>query len=78
MNHGSFAKLVKRLRTIILPIDFEGFLRFRGSMLRRQIDLGGSWMPLGCLLDVSWGVFDGVLEASWGILEPFWKRLEMA
>ena len=29
------------------PIDFNGFLRFKESMLRGKIDLGRSWRPLG-------------------------------
>ena len=40
----------KRLRIIIFPIDFNGFLRFKESMLRGKIDLGGSWRPLGGVL----------------------------
>ena len=38
---------MQKLRTIIFPIDFNGFLRFRGSMLGGKIDLGVSWRPLG-------------------------------
>ena len=40
-------------------------------MLRGEIDLGGSWTPLGTL-----GRLGGALEASWGILELSWRRLE--
>ena len=57
---------------MIFPIEFNGFLRFRESMLRGKIDLGGSWRPLGGVVEAS----EGVLEASGGILEPSYKRLE--
>ena len=53
----------KRLRIIIFSIDFNVFLRFKESMLRGKIDLGGSLRPLGGVL----GPSQGVLEASWGI-----------
>ena len=39
---------------------FNGFLRFRGSMLGGKIDLGVSWRPLGA----SWSR----LKASWRLL----------
>ena len=54
-NHGSYAKLVEGLRTIIFQIDFEGILKFRGSM-RGIIDLGGSWRRLGDVLGRLGGV----------------------
>ena len=57
---GPYAKLVQRLRTIIFPIDFNGFLRFRGSMLEGKIDLGVSWRPL---------------RASWRRLKASWRPL---
>ena len=66
---GLYAKLVRRLRTIIFPIDFNDFLRFRGSMLGGKIGLE--------VLEGSWGVLEaseGVLEASWGTLWRSWKH----
>ena len=67
IDHRSYAKLVQRLRTIIFPIDFNGFLRFRGSILGGKIDLGVSWRPLGA----SWRR----LKASWTPLGPAKRRL---
>ena len=69
---------MQRLRTTIFPIDFKGFLKFRGSMLGGKIDPG-----------VYWGILEaseGILEASWGILKlcggvlrrlrAVWRRFE--
>ena len=53
---------MQRLRTIIFAIDFNGFSRFRGSMLGGKIDLGVSWRPLG---------------ASWRHLRASKRRLEV-
>ena len=33
---GPYAKLVQRLRNIIFPLDFIGFLRFRECMLGKN------------------------------------------
>ena len=80
INHGSCAKLVQRLRTTIFPIDFNGFLRFRGSMLGGKIDLGVSWRPLGASwrrLKASWrplGPSYGDLGGILGRLRGVWRR----
>ena len=63
---------MQRLRTIIFPIDFNGFLRFRESMLGGKIDLGVSWRPLGASwrpLEASYGHLMAILEASQGVFE---------
>ena len=57
---GPYAKLVQRLRTIIFPIDVNGFLKFRGSMLGGKIGFGVSWRALG---------------ASWRHLKASWRPL---
>ena len=56
---------MQRLRTIIFPIDFDVFLKFRGSMLGGKIDLGVSWRPLGA----SWRRLGGLLGHLRAILE---------
>ena len=80
-NHRSGAKLVQRLRTIIFPLDFNGFLKFRGSMLGGKIDLGVSWRLLGAswrLLKASWrplGASEGDLGGILGRLRGVWRRV---
>ena len=71
---------MQRLRIIIFPLDFDCFLRFRGSMLEGKIDLGVSWRPLGAsgrrrkaswrLLGPSYGDLGGIL----GRLSVVWRR----
>ena len=61
---------MQRLRTTIFPIDFEGFVRFRGPYWEEKSILE----CLGSVLEASWGILEaseGVLEASWGISKPF-------
>ena len=60
INHNSVLTLNWRKGSIIFQIDFDGFLRFRGSMLGGKIDLGVSWRPLG---------------ASWRRLKASWRPL---
>ena len=72
---------MQKLRTIIFPIDFNGFWKFRGSMLGGKIDLGVSWRPLGAswrrlkaswrLLGASEGHLGGVLRRLRGVLRRF-------
>ena len=57
------------------PIDFEGFLKFKGSFSRGKIDLGGSWRPLGGLLGASWRLLEASWKASWALLEASWRPL---
>ena len=60
-------QLMQRLRNIIFPLDFIGFLRFSGSKLGGKIDLGVSWRPLGCVLGPLGG-FSGHLNGDLGSL----------
>ena len=72
---------MQRLRTTIFPKDFNGFLRFRGSILEGKIDLGVSWRPLGASwrrLNASWrplGASSGDLGGILGRLRGVWRRV---
>ena len=77
--------MARMLKTIAFHIYFEGFLRFRGSILGSKIDLGKSWKNPGGvlgLLEGIWGRLLGhlgrlqaVLAMSWGHLDSSWGRL---
>ena len=73
---------MQKLKTIIFPIDVDGFLRFRGSMLGGKIDLGVSWRPLGASwrrLKASWrllGASEGHLAGVLRRLRGVWRRFE--
>ena len=66
----------------MFPIHFEGFLKFRGSMLGGKIGLGVSWRALGASwrpLGASYGDLGGIsgrLRSVWrrvgGVKEPSW------
>ena len=75
---------MQKLRTTIFAIDFNGFLRFRGSMLGGKIDLGVSWRPLGASwrrLKASWrplGASSGDVGSMLGRLRGVWTRVGSA
>ena len=69
------------LRTIICPLDFNVFLKFRGSMLGGKIGLGVSWRALVASwrrLKASWrplGASYGHLGGILGRLRGVWRRV---
>ena len=65
---GPYAKLVQRLRTSILPIDFNGFLRFRGSMLGGKSDLVMSWKHLRSFFEFPGGIYKRLGKPLGGLL----------
>ena len=75
-----YAKSAQRLRTVICPLDVNGFLRFRGSMLGGKIGLRVSWRVLGASwrrLKASWrplGASYGELGGILGRLKGGWRR----
>ena len=78
---GTLCKINAKAQNYYFPLDFNGFLKFRGPMLRGKIGLGVSWKALGAAwrhpkaswrpLGASYGDLRGISERLRGV----WRRV---